>query len=434
MDTTSVVFVPCRINKQEEGGFMSYCNQTKIINPRLWAVLLFGFSSGLPLALVGATLQAWFTKAHVPLATIGFLSLLGIPYTFKFLWAPLLDRYRLPYLGKRKGWIVISQFGLILSLLLFAHYNPSSHAMQMGIIAFFIAILSATQDIAIDAYRTDILPSQERGLGSAYTIFGYRIAVLISGGLALIFADYWGFAYTYQIMAGLILLTMIPAMKAPATIESEQTTSIFATISGALADLLQRDKIFLILLFIIFYKIGDALALQLMTNFLLNGLHFSLTEIGIAYKFVSFVATILGAFIGGIILFKYRLYQGLLWFGLAQAFSNLMFIWLAIIGKNFTIMALAMFIENFCSGMSTAALLAFIMSLCHSRYTATQISLLSAIASLGRVFLGPLAALMVEMLGWTQFFIWSFFLCFPGIVMLLFLKLEDTSYAPVAAD
>jgi len=171
-----------------------------------------------------------------------------------------------------------------------------------------------------------------------------------------------------------------------------------------------------------------------MTNFLLNGLHFSLTEIGIAYKVVSFLATILGAFVGGMILMKYRLYQGLLWFGLAQAFSNLMFVLLAIVGKNFTIMALAMFIENFCSGMSTAALLAFIMSLCHSRYTATQVSLLSAIASLGRVFLGPVAASMVVMLGWTQFFIWSFLLCFPGIILLIFLKFEDLSYASVAAD
>lgn len=401
-----------------------------LINQRLLAVLFLGFSSGLPLALTSSTLQAWFTEAHVNIVTIGMLSLIGIPYTLKFIWAPLLDHYSIRFFGKRRGWILFSQACLVFTLLVLAQLNPSSQAGVIGIIALAVAFFSATQDIAVDAYRTDILPAQERGLGASYYVFAYRLAMVFSGGIALVCADYLGWQITYEIMAVLILLSMVPAFKAPAPPELNITThTFFQTFIRSWRDLLQQDRIILLLLFVVFYKIGDALAQSLLTPFLLHGLGFTLTEVGIAYKLVSFIATILGAFVGGVLLIRWSIFQALLWFGLAQAFSNLFFVVLALSGKHFFLMATSIFIENFCSGLSTAAFLAFLMSLCNHHYTAGQYALLSAIASLGRVFLGPLAGFMVASVGWVHFFIAAFLLCFPGLVFLLLLKERVASYA-----
>lgn len=408
---------------------------TALANKRLMAVLLLGFASGLPLALTNSTLQAWFTQSHVSIASIGTLTLLGLPYTLKFLWAPLMDQYGFTKLGKRRGWIALTQVGVIITLLLLANMNPENNALGMGVVALFIAFFSASQDIAYDAYRTDILTPAERGLGASYMIFGYRVAILFSGGLALLIADHWGWRITYELMAFFMFISLFITYKSPSPSELPPvSTDLFATIKAAIKDLFQREKIVLLLLFIGLYKIGDALALSLMTNFLIKGLGFSLTEVGLAYKIVSFVATILGAFIGGLMLIRFNLYRALLVFGIAQAFSNLTFAWLAFVGKHFILMSASIFIENFCSGLSTAALLALMMSLCDQKYTAQQFALLSAVASLGRVFLGPLAAVMVANLGWIQFYIWSFILCFPSILLLVLLKEKVLSHAQLAVN
>ena len=412
---------------------MSLSTRTQFFNPRLMAALLLGFSAGLPLALTASTLQAWFTSANVNLAVIGALSLVGIPYTLKFLWSPFLDFYQLPRFGLRKGWIMLMQLGVAAALLVLANMQPATQAMAMSLVALLAAFLAATQDVAIDAYRTDILTDHERGLGAAYYVFTYRLAVVASGGLAMVFADYYGWKLNYELMACLMILVMVITLRAP-TIRHEAASerNVWQTMLVSLGDLLRRENIVLLLLFVMFYKFGDALALTLMTNFLLHGLGFSLTEVGLAYKIVSFAATVLGAFVGGAILTRKNIYFGLVTFGLAQAFSNLMFVVLAMAGKSFSLMAVAIFIENFCSGLSTAAFLAFLMSICNKKYTASQYALLSAIASLGRVFLGPVAAFMVLKLGWTQFFIWSFILSFPGIFFLLLLKEKVMTYAHVA--
>jgi PAT family beta-lactamase induction signal transducer AmpG len=390
---------------------------------RIFAVLLMGFSSGLPLALTGSTLQAWFSKAGVNIVTIGALTLVGMPYTFKFLWAPILDRFVPPFLGRRRGWLLIAQIGLSLTLFIITFFSPETQPKVMGVIALVIAFLSASQDIAYDAYRTDILIPSERGLGAAAVTLGYRVAMLVSGGLALILADYVGWQLTYQIMAGLMLALSIGTLFAPdATSLVATPKTFFTAIIEPFKDLLQRERIYYILLFIILYKIGDALALSLMSNFLLNSLNFSLTDIGLVFKTVGLLATILGAIVGGMILIRVNLFQALFWFGLFQAFSNLMFMLLAVVGKSYFLMVLSIFIEQFCSGMSTAALVVFLMSLCDLRYTATQYALLSALTALGRVFLGPIAALMVEHLGWTSFYGWSVIACFPGLILLILLR------------
>lgn len=392
-------------------------------NRRILAVLFMGFSSGLPLALTSSTLQAWFTEAKVNIITIGALTLVGIPYTFKFLWAPILDRFVPPFLGRRRGWVIVSQIALSFTLLILSSFTPETQPKVMGLIALMIAFLSASQDIAYDAYRTDILLPHERGLGAAAVTLGYRIAMLVSGGLALILADYIGWRLTYQVMAGLMCLLSIGTLFAPDAAQVVTTPKTFVTaIVEPFKNLLLRDRIYIILLFIIFYKIGDALALSLISNFLLHALAFSLTDVGLVFKTVGLFATILGAMVGGMLLIRIHLFQALLWFGLFQAFSNLMFMVLAWVGKSYLLMVLSIFIEQFCSGMSTAALVVFLMSLCDSRYTATQYALLSALTALGRVFLGPIAAMMVEHLGWANFFGWTVIACFPGLLLLMVLR------------
>lgn len=400
------------------------------LSKRMAAIFILGFSSGLPLALTSSTLQAWFSQLHINLMTIGALSLLGIPYTFKFLWAPLMDYVGFSHLGKRKTWIMIMQLGVVVSLLILAQLNPLTQHAWIGVVAFIVAFFSASQDVSVNAYTTDVLSVQERGFGAAFTVLGYRIGMLISGGLALIFADYIGWRATYELMAFMMACAMLMTYYAPKPVEVVvPARTLFETIYAAAADLLQRDKILLILSLIFFYKFGDALALQLITNFLLNGLGFSLTEVGVANKFVGITAMILGGLVGGAVLTRWNIYYAMLAFGIAQAVSNLMFAVLAIVGKQFLFMSTAIFIENFCSGLSSAALLAFMMSLCDHRYTASQFALLSAFASLGRVFFGPVASVMVIYMGWVQFFVWSFFLCLPGITLLLLLKNEVGLYA-----
>jgi PAT family beta-lactamase induction signal transducer AmpG len=403
------------------------------LNPRMLAITCLGFASGLPLALTSSTLQAWFTQAGVSITTIGVLSLIGMPYVWKFLWAPLMDRFTVLGSSRRRGWILLTQLALCTTLFCLATFNPAQQPGLMGLVALLVAFFSASQDVAIDAYRTDVLPADERGIGSAYFIFAYRIAMLVAGGVVLVIADHAGFKVAYQIMAITIALCTIATYFAP-EIKHEvlPTHNIFATIKESFVDLLSRDSIGLLLLFVVFYKLGDALATSLITNFILHGLGFSLTQLGIAYKTVSLIATLAGAFTGGALLVKLRLYRSLLLFGLAQALSTLTFMALALAGKNFSLMVASVFIENFCSGMGTTAFVAFLMSLCHMRYTATQYACLSALASVGRVFLGPVAGVMVVHLGWVAFFAWSFVLSFPGLMLLMLLRKKVSFNAEMA--
>lgn len=394
-----------------------------ITNRRIQTVLLLGFSSGLPLALTGSSLQAWFTQSGVDLLTIGSLTLLGLPYVWKFLWAPLLDKYVPPLLGRRRGWILLTQLGLCIAIVMMAEFNPATEPSMIGLIALVIAFFSATQDIATDAYRTDILHPDERGLGAASVTLGFRIAMLVSGGLALVMADYLGWKVTFEMMAGLIGLAIIATLFAPKEAPCELSSQSLATfIVKPFMDLWSRDKIVLIVLFVMTYKLGDALALALMSNFLLGELGFTLTDVGIAFKTFGLIATLLGVFVGGVLLVRISLFRALLAFGLLQAFSNVMFVLLAMMGKHYFLMIACIFIESFCSGMSTAAFVAFLMSLCNVKYSATQYAFLSALFALGRVFAGPVAAVMVQYIGWVNFYWVAFLLSFPGIILLMNLR------------
>lgn len=397
----------------------------QLFNRRLLTVFFLGFSSGLPLALVGATLQAWFTVSGVGLTAIGLLSLVGQPYVYKFFWAPLMDRYVPPLLGRRRGWILLMQCGLIVGLAVMAWLEPSRHAGMIALLAFAIAFLSASQDIAIDAYRSDVLKPEERGLGAALGVAGYRVAMIVSGGLALVLADYFGWQITYLCMAALMLIGVLASLLGPETGNLAHPRTLAQAVVEPFREFMQRPAAVSFLLFILLYRLGDSLTTttgSLTTAFLLRELGFSLTIVGTINKGIGVFATMLGLFIAGMLMTRIRLYTALLAFGALQAVTNLSFMLLAMAGKNLSLMTTVIFLDNLCAGMGMTALVALMMSLCDRRYTATQFALMSAIMAVPRVYAGAVTGFVIEHLGWTEFFFWTFMLALPGLFLLIWLR------------
>ena len=498
---------------------------------RLLVVAMLGFASGLPLALTGQALQAWLSQDGVDIATIGFLSLVGLPYTFKFLWAPLMDRFELwPALGRRRGWLVLTQLGLAGALWALAATSPTGALQAFALLAVAVAFISASQDVVIDAYRTDLLAPAERGLGASLNVLGYRLAMILSGGVALIWTDAaqgsgWSWPQVYRlmawIMAGAAVLSAVALPRLALTVDdaADKThprsrarndligfAAVLAAVvlgylatlhaftplarallgpwlaGGTLAATLQARWIDLLalamglaftlplaafaarrarfdtllggmrsyfsqpgaaafLLFIVFYKLGDAFAGALMTPFLLKAMAFASAEVGVANKIIGLWLTLGGALLGGLLMLRLGLWRALMLFGVLQAASNLGFWWLAVHGKGSLpgllipafdwgfvsltqatpvdgglLMVIAF--ENLSGGMGTAAFLAFLMSLTQQRFTATQFAMLSAFASIGRVWVGPLAGVLAESIGWPIFFIVSTVVAVPALVLL----------------
>jgi MFS transporter, PAT family, beta-lactamase induction signal transducer AmpG len=391
---------------------------------RLVSILLLGFASGLPLLLTGSTLQAWFATSHIDIVSIGVLTLVGQPYVYKFIWAPLLDRFALPFLGRRRGWVLLLQISLVISIAMMGLLQPDREPMTLGLLALWVAFLSASQDIAIDAYRTDLLSPSERGLGAALNTIGYRVAMLVTGAVALVFADYLGWKVTYLLMAGLMLLEILVTIWAPnpQELRNEMPKNLTEALTQPFNEFLNRKAAISILLFIILYKLGDVFTLALGTTFLIRGVGFNLTEIGLIYKLIGMLGLFAGVFVGGLWMRRITLFKALLFFGIIQALTNLPFMFLALIGKNYSVLIFTIFSESFGSGLGSVAFLSFIMSLCDHRYTATQFALFSALAAVGRVFVGPIAGMMVEHLGWVQFYFWAFIIGLPGLLLLGLLK------------
>ncbi len=499
---------------------------------RLAVVALLGFASGLPLALTGQAMQAWLTVEGLSLATIGFLSLVGLPYTFKFLWAPLMDRFDLPWLGRRRGWLVLTQLALAGALLALSMTSPRESIRLFALLAVVVAFLSASHDVVNDAYRTDLLPAPERGMGASLWVTGYRLAMILSGGIAMIWTDPaqgggWDWPAVYRFMAALmagaallsaLLLPRLPAVSdAAAPLGNElrgfaamllavaagvwlsdrfgpplaaallgpllQGTTLpaalqqrwldlaalllgitfnlplaawvarrarFDTLLGGLQSYFSQRGAAAFLLLIVLYKLGDAFAGSLMTAFLLKSMAYTSAEVGVVNKVVGLWLTIAGALVGGALMLRLGLWRSLMIFGVLQLLSNLGFWWLAVSGKGvlpgttlpafdwgFVKLALptpvdggllmVVAFENISGGMGTAAMVAFMMSLCNRRFTATQYALLSAFASVGRVWVGPLAGVLAESIGWPSFFIVSTVLAAPALVLLWWLRASVTA-------
>jgi PAT family beta-lactamase induction signal transducer AmpG len=398
-------------------------------NRRVAPLLALGFASGLPLALTTGTLQAWATVEGVSLQAIGFLTLVGSAYTLKFLWAPLMDRYTPPLLGRRRGWMVVTQLLLALSIMAMGLLSPRQSLLPLSLIAVFVAFCSASQDIAIDAYRTDVLHKEERGAGAAVSVLGYRLAMIVSGGLALVIADSWlGWGQTYLLMGAIMCLGILATLWAP---EPEQPAvaprTLGDAITGPLREFFSRRGAIMILVLIVLYKLGDAFAGSLSTAFLIRAAGFSATEVGTINKVLGLGATIVGALLGGSLTARLGLYRSLMLFGLLQAVSNLGFWVLSVSPKNIVLMAGAVGIENLCGGLGTAAFVALLMGLCDRRFSATQFALLSALSAVGRTYLaGPLAPPMVEAYGWPTFFLITVAIGAPGLALLWWMR-KDVS-------
>lgn len=384
------------------------------------ALLVLGFASGLPLALTSGTLQAWMTVENVDLKTIGFFSLVGQAYVFKFLWSPLMDRYTPAFLGRRRGWLLITQLALAVAIFAIGALHPAEHLWWLAALAVAIAFCSASQDIVFDAYKTDLLPPQERGSGAAVSVLGYRLAMLVSGGLALWIADrLLGWQGTYWLMAMLMLLCAVATWLAPEPAAGQPApATIEQAIVAPLRDFFGRRSAWLMLLLIVLYKLGDAFAVSLSTTFLIRGVGFNPGDVGLVNKTLGLFATIIGALYGGALMQRWSLFKALMVFGLLQAVSNAGYWLLAVTDKQLFTMAAAVFLENLCGGMGTAAFVALLMTLCNKSFSATQFALLSALAAVGRVYVGPIAGWMVEHYGWAWFYLFSIVISLPGLLLL----------------
>lgn len=387
-------------------------------NRRVGVMAFLGFSSGLPLALTGGTLQAWLAVAGVDLRTIGIFSLAGLPYALKFLWSPAMDRFVPPVLGRRRGWMLGAQVSLCVSIAAIAVSSPSEASWALGILALTVAFLSASQDIVLDAYRADVLHEPERGIGAGLSVLGYRIAMLVSGGFALIFADLMGWRETYFLMAGLMGVGVAATLVGPEPPKAAPPRSLKEAICEPIKEFLSRRSAIWMLLLIVLYKLGDAFAGTLTTAFLIRGVGFSVAEVGAINKGLGLVALILGALWGGALMAQLGLFRSLFIFGILQGVSNLSFMALALTGKSYAMMVGAVAFENVSGGMGTAAFVALLMTLCNKRYTATQYALFSAVASVGRVFVGPPSGFLVEWVGWAQFFFFTTAASLPGLWLL----------------
>jgi len=429
---------------QRQNGLAVYLDR------RVLSLLFLGFSSGLPLALTGATLAARLEQAGVSLTEIGLFGLVGVAYTLKFVWSPVVDRMPLPFLtrvlGRRRGWMLFAQCVLIVGIAGMAPVDPATTGGLSRTVfwALIVAFASATQDIVIDAYRTEILEDSKLGAGAANLVFGYRIAMLLSGGGALIVAAYGGWTMAYAAMAVTMLVGMATVLVNPeplirTTAESERLEAAaavrFATapagirgiatwIHGAVicpfAEFMTRPGWVAILLFIVLYKYGDALLGFMATPFYLR-IGFSLAEIGVISKGWGLAMTLLGAGLGGCLVARFGILRSLLICGVLQALSNLVFAAQAWVGYSLPMLTVTIGVENLTGGMGTTAFVAYLSSLCNVAYTATQYALLSSLMATARTALAAGGGWLADQTGWIVFFLLTTAAALPGLLLLLWM-------------
>jgi PAT family beta-lactamase induction signal transducer AmpG len=395
-------------------------------SPRMLLMLVLGFASGMPLALSGGTLTAWMVAEGIDIRTIGVFSLTGLPYAFKFLWSPLMDRYVPPFLGRRRGWMLVTQLLLVVTLAALGFFNPSSNLPLVALLAVAIAFFSASQDIVLDAYRTEYLTPTERGAGAGVWIMGYRIALLVSGAAALILSDHLPWRTVYVLMGGLMTIGCIATLIAPEPRLQDREgravappASLREAVVNPLVEFFRRPGSLEILLFVVLYKIGDVAAAQMTTPFILQHVGFSRTELGAVYKGLGMAATIAGTLAGGALMIRWTLLRSLAVFGVLQGVSTLSFILLEFTGRQIWALGVVIGIENVTGGMGTAAYTALLMGLCNTRFTATQYALLSSLMAVSRYVTGAPTGFLAAAVGWPAFFTVCALLAVPGLLLLL---------------
>jgi PAT family beta-lactamase induction signal transducer AmpG len=389
-----------------------------IFSGRMLVALLMGFACGLPLLLTISVLQAWMKEEGVDLTVIGMMALVGLPYTVKFLWAPFLDRFTLPFLGRRRGWLLIFQVALIFSISGLGLTDPANNPWMVAFAAFLVTFFSASQDIVVDAYRREDFPDEELGLASSLYINGYRVGMLLASGGGLILADYMPFSSVYLIMAA----CMLPALFTTVLAHEPKIThgtprNMREAVFDPMVEYFSRQGAIWILAFIIFYKIGDTMAGAMTTPFYLD-IGFSKTEIGTVVKLFGFWATIAGALIGGVLMIRLGINHSLWVFGFLQAISTACFAILARIGYSVAVLSGVIAFENLSSGMGTAAYAAFMASITNKKFTATQYALLTSLMGIPRVVASAPTGFLAKNLGWESFFIACTVIAVPGMLLL----------------
>ncbi|MBC7712440.1 MAG: AmpG family muropeptide MFS transporter [Rhizobacter sp.] len=381
-------------------------------------VLVLGFASGLPLALTASVLQAWMKTENIDIGTIGLFSLVGLPYSLKFIWSPIMDRYVPPMFGRRRGWIFLTQIGLIITIIALGFSDPKLTPQYVAFFAVCVAFFSASQDIAIDAYRIEVLDENELGAGASLNVMGYRLAMIVSGSLALILSDHIPMSSVYLIMAACMIVGIIASIFGPEPKNSEAPPkTLTAAVYKPFTEFFSRAGAVEMLIFILIYKLDVAFAMALTTPFMMD-LGFTKTDIGAVLKGVGMISTIAGTLVGGAVLSKWGIKKSLWIFGIIQALSGFSFFMLAKLGHNYPMMVTAVCVENICSGLATAAFTAFMMNICDKRYTATQFALLTSFMAITRTLVQTPSGFIMKGLGWEMYFIVSILISIPGLLLL----------------
>jgi MFS transporter, PAT family, beta-lactamase induction signal transducer AmpG len=413
---------------------------------RVLLVLLLGFSSGLPLLLTYSTLSAWLATVGVRRAAIGAFALVGIPYAFKFLWAPLIDRLPPPLpLGRRRGWGISIEIALIAAILALGSCDPKEHLARMGAIALAVAFLSASQDIVIDAWRVEILPLELQGPGAGMIQTGYRIAMLVSGAGTLLIASRAGWFAAYSTMAAMLVVGILVFLFGPEPNLAAKAGAaaglaavggasgglkrwLTVAVLGPFADFMRRPLWPVILFFVLGYKVGEAMA-GIMATPLYISLGFSLDEIAAVSKLVGFFATVAGALIGGVVTARFGILRSLMLCGLLQSAGNLFYVLQAAGGHKLPYLALCVTAENVTGAMAGTALVGYLSSLCSPAFTATQYALLSSIAVVGRTLMSSSSGLLAEKLGWVHFFLLTTVVTIPALLLLVWIERRENFVA-----
>ncbi|MGZ3772861.1 MAG: AmpG family muropeptide MFS transporter [Pseudobdellovibrionaceae bacterium] len=405
-----------------------------LFSKHMLIIFLLGFSSGLPLLLTGGTLKTWLAREHVDISTIGYFSWVGMAYSLKFLWSPLLDRFTLFKVGRRRSWMLVTQILLMASIYVIGTLNPLQNLSAMAVIAVLIAFFSATQDIAIDAYRREILSNEELGLGSSLGIYGYRIALLLSGGagIGLVGSSIWPITWgqLYFLMAACMIVGVVTTLFAPEPkLEGAPPRNLKEAIIEPFAEFLKRPGAWFILLFVFMFKLGDALSGAMLNPYYVE-VGFSNTDIGLIAKTFGLMSSLVGLFFGGLIIYYIGIFRSLWFFGILQGLSTAAFALLVHTGPKAWALATVVVFEDISSGMGSAAFVAFLGTLSNKKYTATQYAILSSIATLGRNFFSGFTGNMVKGLGWDFFFYVCALIAIPGLLMLVGMRKFQTSENP----
>ena len=409
-----------------------------ILDRRMLIAIGMGFSSGLPLMLTGSTVQLWYKDAGVDIVTIGLLTLVGLPYSLKVFWSPFLDWISPPFLGRRRGWLLLTQLGLIFALCGMALSNPMVSPLVLAFFSLLVAIISATQDIGIDAYLVEALPPESYALGVQCYVQAYRIAMLVASGGALILADKLSWTAAYFIMAGFMGVGMLTTFLAPEPKNLGKPRSFVEAVKLPLAEFLTRRNAALILAFLALYKFGGDMATSL-TNIFYSDLGYSKTQIGLTAKSFGLGATIAGGMIGAVVVYYLGLLRSLWIFGLLQAVAYLSFSWLdhyvhGVGQASAWALAMAITVENLGAGLATAAYVSYMGSLVDRRFTATQYALFSSLMALPRNLAGPLTGYLVKSIGWYPFFFICSLASLPGLFLLWLLGRHFETKAIAVAD